>query len=293
MKTSNKLLTGLIGFIIGGILLFILMGRFSMTSFAMNTVKGNGELSEISRTVAAFDGLKVGSGIKVNLSKGDNSVNLQGESNLLELIETTVKDGILTIRWKSGTSVDKNHPIKAKVTMPRMEYLSASSSATIETADNFEGGKIHFYASSGSTVRLQGLATESLAMDCSSSSTVRFAQAVSSADAIEIDLSSGSELYFTALSGGTVEVDMSSSSVLSMSGSATTLIAKGLSGSELKGAAFAVQEARFDGSSSASFEVEVSDNLKANLSSGSTVRYRGEARVSESLSSGASVRKVD
>jgi len=293
MKTSNKLLIGLLGFIGIGILLFILMGRFSMTSFATEKVKGNGEVLENYRTVPAFNGVKIGRGMQMMLSKGENSVGLKGESNIIEMIETTVENEVLSIRWKSGTSVEKTQPIEIKIAMPGLEYLSVSSSAVVETTDDFAGEDAHIYASSGSTVKLQGLTTESLEMDLSSSSTMRFTQGVAVANNASIQLSSGSQLNFTDFTAEQLDTDMSSSSQLSLSGSARSLTVDGSSGSEFKGAAFSVQNASFKGSSSSSFEVEVSDALTASLSSGSTVRYRGAAQVNKNLSSGSSVEKID
>lgn len=55
-------------------------------------------MSEQYPQVPPFTSLRVGSGIQVKLSKGENRVNLKAESNLLEPIETIVEDNVLIIR---------------------------------------------------------------------------------------------------------------------------------------------------------------------------------------------------
>lgn len=293
MKTSNKLLTGLLIFIAVSIFSFVLLGRLSMENFETHKIKGNGEISEQYRESPAFTGLKVGSGIQVNLTKGENVVNLKADGNLLEFIETTVKDDVLSIRWKDGTDADITQPVQANIALPRLEYLNVSSNASVKTTDNFTGGNVHFDASSGSDVTLQGWAVASLDLEASSNAVAKFEQGINAETEAKLDLSSGSEVYFQSLKTEKVDAKMSSNAVLKMSGSATSLQANGSSGGSLQGAAFVVENTSLQGSSGAQFEVEVNVALQANLSSGATVRYRGNANVAQNTNGGGSVQKVD
>jgi hypothetical protein len=76
----------------------VLIGHFSFDFPKKKSVQGNGEMSEQYPQVPPFTSLRVGSGIQVKLSKGENRVNLKAESNLLEPIETIVEDNVLIIR---------------------------------------------------------------------------------------------------------------------------------------------------------------------------------------------------
>lgn len=292
MKTSNKLIAGIVGFILLSMFGLVLMGRMSITTVKSEQMVGNGNLSEEYRTVSPFKGLKIGSGMQATLKKGENQVILKTDENLLEFIETTVDNEELTIRWKSGFHYD-GKPVQVMIAMPAMNYLSASSGSRVTTTDDFVGKSVHVYASSGSSVGLQGLAVESLEMDLSSSSTVDVAGAVKVEGKTNIGLSSGSQLTVGTLATEQLDADMSSSSGLKISGTAESLIADGGSGARFEGMNFLVQNATIDGSSSAFFEITVSEDLNVDLSSGSVVRYAGNATVVQNLSSGSSVRKVD
>jgi len=87
------------------ILSFILLASIQINAQRKkNFIKGNGNVTEQTREVGSYDGIVVSGSFEVKLYAGnEGSIKVEAESNLLEYIETIVKDGKLHIGFKKGT----------------------------------------------------------------------------------------------------------------------------------------------------------------------------------------------
>ena len=90
----------------------ILSILFSSCFFLGPSVKGNGNVTEQVRQVDEFDQIKVSRGMNVYITQGSpTKVVVIADSNLHEIIETEVEDGVLkvtaneNIRWAKEKKV--------------------------------------------------------------------------------------------------------------------------------------------------------------------------------------------
>lgn len=92
-------------------------------------IKGNGNVTEIERSVGDYDMVAVAGNFDVYLVAGtEGELTLKGESNLLEHIKTEVKDGKLIIKTKNNVELrPSNWKSKAlSITVP-IEDISAAT----------------------------------------------------------------------------------------------------------------------------------------------------------------------
>lgn len=95
-------------------------------------VKGNGVLREESRSVAAFEGLRVEDGINAEVTAGAASqrVVVSGDENLLQHVQTTVRTDpfhgpVLEVR-SSLSDFESTHPLRVVVSVPVFRFIAAT-----------------------------------------------------------------------------------------------------------------------------------------------------------------------
>ena len=82
-------------------------------------VKGNGEVTTITREVGNYDQVNVGGFFDVELVYGDEgTITISGESNLLEYLVTEVKDTALKIKVKKGKNLKPSKNKNITITVP-------------------------------------------------------------------------------------------------------------------------------------------------------------------------------
>ncbi|RZK94461.1 MAG: DUF2807 domain-containing protein [Hymenobacter sp.] len=91
-----------------------------------------------------------------------------------------------------------------------------------------------------------------------------------------------------------LDLDLSSASQATLSGSANTLTIDGSSASQVEAKALRAKQVAVDLSSGSQAQVHATDELKADLSSGSLARYTGNpGKVEKDLSSGSTLEKIN
>ncbi len=124
-------------------------------------VKGNGVLREETRSLGAFEGLRVEDGIQAEVIAGaaEQRVAVSGDENLLEHVQTSVRADavhgqVLEVR-STLSSFDSTHPLRVVVSVPMLRFLSATDecSATVAGA---AAELMTVEASNGADVRLAG-----------------------------------------------------------------------------------------------------------------------------------------
>ncbi len=115
-------------------------------------------------------------------------------------------------------------------------------------------------------------------------------QGVIKADKISLDASSGADLR-VELTADEVDADSSSGADIRISGQANLFYADASSGSDIKAKDFMVKTCHADASSGAGIDVNVSEALTADASSGADISYTGEASVQKKKSVSGSVHK--
>ncbi len=94
-------------------------------------VRGNGNTSSETRTVAGFTGVETNGSIDIVVSQGSYNVKVEADQNLLQYIETTVENGRLHVRFRHGISIGDYNEAKVFVSAPELNSFETHGSGNI------------------------------------------------------------------------------------------------------------------------------------------------------------------
>lgn len=90
-------------------------------------IKGNGNMTTITRTTGEYDGVKCAGSFDYILVSGDEGkITIEGEENLLEHIVTEVKGGKLVVKTENNVNLSTSWNKTIKVTIPFRDINSVS-----------------------------------------------------------------------------------------------------------------------------------------------------------------------
>ncbi len=97
-------------------------------------VKGSGKRVIQKRDVPAFTSITTEGAFDIEVvCQKDQSLQLEGDDNILDLITTEVSNGVLRLRPKSNYSIEDS--IVVKITVPNLEGLSASGAGKMNVRE--------------------------------------------------------------------------------------------------------------------------------------------------------------
>lgn len=163
------IVTALVGIVFAS---FFSFGKVSGKFFSFslgNSVRGSGQSSSEIRDVRDFDEVEVGGAFLVEIVAGkDFGVEVEADDNLVPLIRTEVRGGVLRI--STSKRLKTENPMRIRVSAPSVESVDASgaSSVSLSTARNRE---LRIESSGASKVQLNG-ETELLSVIATGASNV-------------------------------------------------------------------------------------------------------------------------
>lgn len=119
--------------------LTLLIFSFSQAqSWGSKKIKGNGDVTTITRTTSDYSDIKCSGSMDFILIKGtEGKLTIEGESNLLEYIITEVGGGVLKIKTENNISLRPSYNKTITITIPfeDIEYVSLSGSGDVVNKD--------------------------------------------------------------------------------------------------------------------------------------------------------------
>jgi hypothetical protein len=107
-----------------GFFFFVLTAFFLTSCRFGRTVKGNGRVTTIQRSVSDFSGISIVGDMDVYFTPGTAySVRVEGDENLLEYIETANDGDMLEIGTRDHVNLRSSSPIKVHVSAPSVDEL--------------------------------------------------------------------------------------------------------------------------------------------------------------------------
>jgi cytoskeletal protein RodZ len=102
---------------------------------SVTRVRGSGIVKTESRDVSGFSEIALIAIGEVHVERGDkDSLTVEAEDNVLPLLETTVKDGKLTLSPGSRTNINPTKPIVYRITTRQLDAVSISGSGSVHAA---------------------------------------------------------------------------------------------------------------------------------------------------------------
>ena len=127
------------------VLVFLLSTTLSCAQWGNGQkIKGNGDVTTITRSTDSYDGLKAAGPMDFRLVQGkEGEISIKGDANLMEYIVTEVKNNNLVVKVKDGYNLKPSQTIVITVPYESINYVSLAGSGDIKNsgtikADNFK-----------------------------------------------------------------------------------------------------------------------------------------------------------
>jgi hypothetical protein len=170
-----------------------------------DSITGNGHVVKQDRDVTEFSSIKVGSGIDVFLTQGDNyKLEVEADENLQSWIRTEVTGNELHIFTEKSIRFAKTK--KVYVTCKTLERIEISSAGDVTGVTPFKTDKLDIEMSSAGDLRLEVEASE-IGISISSAGN---AYLKGKTNVLKADLSSAGDLNAFDLIAKTGEISVSS-----------------------------------------------------------------------------------
>jgi hypothetical protein len=114
-------------------LLFILFIASLASSCEFYCTEGNGIVKTEQRIVAEFNGVENSTAFDVDITIDSIfSVEVVADENLLSLINTSVRDGILSISMDNDQCISENYSVRIDIRMPTLDFVELNGSGNID-----------------------------------------------------------------------------------------------------------------------------------------------------------------
>lgn len=157
-------------------LLLVFLTLFSLQLLAQpwKSIKGDGNLKKESREIGNFSSISSFGPLDVQISYGTpGSLQVEADENLLPYIETTVKDGILTIGSKQHVNLKSRSKMVVYVSMTSINSLHKNGSGNITGSGNFSNdGKTDIKVSGSGNIKLDFDSFGSMSLSVSGSGNI-------------------------------------------------------------------------------------------------------------------------
>jgi len=111
--------------------------------FFQKKIKGNGDITIIKRTVSNYNEIGIGGNFEVTLVKGkEGLITIKADDNLLEYIETIVKNGNLSIKVKKGFQIKPKKQVEITIPFNEIERVSLAGSGSIFTDEIIKSNEL-------------------------------------------------------------------------------------------------------------------------------------------------------
>ena len=183
----------------------------SCTNFD-NQKRGNGNVTTENREVTEnFTKIVVGQAIDVEIEQtNSNSIEIEADSNLLDHIKTTVKNGVLKI--SSDVNIQNAEKLLVKVKMKQITEIETTSASSLKSVNILKGKTLRIAASSASDVDVEA-EFESIHLEATSTGeitikgkTLKLETSASSASEIDASELIANEVFAQATSASETSV---------------------------------------------------------------------------------------
>lgn len=235
-------------------------------------VTGNGKMVTENVSVDDFQEISVAQAIRLVFvqQSGRPKVEVRTDENILPLLDITVKEGELKVRYKQNVQVRKAKTV-VTVYASDLSGLKASSAATVELSNDLNRyGKLKIETSSAASVSNKGTITyKELSLEATSASSIKLNGV--KADLLDCEASSGADVKLEAVKADRVTCEASSGADIDLNGSAREVDFEASSGASVDARDLKAETGKAEASSGADVKCNVTGGLSRKTSSGGSV----------------------
>lgn len=174
-------------------------------------IKGIGPSVTNSRQPGKFTGVSLSLSANVEIYRDTTfRVELHGQQNILNVIETRVSGNELKICLQRGTSIRKHDPITVRVYMPYLGSMDISGSGNMTCIDEFSSTELTTNVSGSGDIKFRGSTYNWFSANISGSGSIRH-DGSGACDRSRYTISGSGNIYAEWLQVGVAEATISGS----------------------------------------------------------------------------------
>ncbi|WP_162902935.1 head GIN domain-containing protein [Taibaiella koreensis] len=150
-------------------------------------VDGRGPVVSETRNISGFSEIKSDFTGDVYVTQGSiSNIRIEAQQNIIDVLETVLNDGILTIRVKSNTVVRPDSRIRVYVTAPNITGLRVSGSGSMMVQETLNTSNLYVRVNGSGDVNITKLTTGSLDANISGSGEINVFNGTADEEYIDI-----------------------------------------------------------------------------------------------------------
>ena len=255
--------------------------------FSGKRIKGNGVHKELDRGKMEFTAIDTRGSVDVIISNStDGAIKVTGDENLVEYVETYVKDGVLNVHLNNKEIKSFSTRIGLKVTVPnngKINGIKASGSSDVKVEGTVIADNMNI-SCKGSSDFSGNIKAEKCQIDCTGSSDFK---GNVEAKSCEIDCT-GSSDFKGSIETTNLSIRCTGSSDCNISGKADVCEISMTGSSDFNGYDFTVNKLTCSASGSSNIKITCNEELDARAAGSSDIYYRGAPQIKSLHSSGSS-----
>ena len=235
--------------------------------FDRSGIKGTGAVEKMTRDVKDFKSVNLAASGDVFVKQSTTfKVEVEGQKNIVDVLETVVEDGVLVIKFKKGTWNVQFEKLNIYVEMPSVESLEITGSGNLTTESAFSGDNITLYIAGSGNIKAEQALT---------------------AKTLKVSLGGSGDIEAAAITTSELTAKISGSGNLDLAGTAdkATYSIAGSGDIDARNVKSKATEANVSGSGNISCHAD--ESIDAHSSGSGDIEYSGNATVVKTKASGS------
>jgi hypothetical protein len=122
------------------------------------SIKGKGEVVSESRVHGDFTGINLCiDGDVYYTADSTSACNIQAQQNIINIIETTIKDNTLIIKYKDLYTVRKHEPVRLYISAPNVNEFEVSGSGNINISNVISSSTVNLNISGSGNINANSI----------------------------------------------------------------------------------------------------------------------------------------
>jgi len=170
-------------------------------------VVGNGKVEEQNRDVDTFNAIHASGMFEIHLREGQsNQIKIVADENLLDLIETEVRNNTLHVRSRENISRAKE--LDLYISVPELNHLDLSGAVSVKGKGTLHSRNLEIESSGAAEIDLE-LETTRIRLSLSGASEITMS---GRSESVSVDASGASEIKLGELECKTMSLNLSGAS---------------------------------------------------------------------------------
>jgi len=302
MKTSNKILLGIISII--GLSLFsvLVFAKSSLINYEDNMITGNGKIVKINHEIAEISFFRLRGQYEVYVKEGAPALIIETDENIHDFFlphddnhivnkvgDETITKRELRIEKLADVSLSPSQGIKIYVSTPSLEGINLGGNTRLTFEAPIEKENFTVDIEDFCEVDLK-LSTPHLKVDARGNSTLKVQGNIGET---KIESEDFSEVNIDAIEAQHLSIDASGNTNITTSGNIEEMNIQASDFANIKAAKLNTKNTIIKASGNASIAIAAIDKLDVNASGFANVNYSGDPEISKNLSRNASLNPLE